>query len=159
MDTSATTGSLLAHLAFVLGRQTDQTLQEQLGIGLSQYKILTMIADSPLVQQRDIAASFGQTEASISRQVKLLRQKGLLMVRINPKNRRQHLSVLTSKGEQLAQAAQKTFEQAHGQTLEALGDKQRSQLQNLLIALHEQTCQSGKTAACDSLTQIWQRAP
>jgi len=156
MDTSANTGSLLTHLAFVLGRQSDQALQEQLGIGMSQYKILTMIAENPSVQQRDIASSFGQTEASISRQIKLLRKKELVTVRINPKNRRQHLSVLTIKGKHLTEAALAIFNRLYSEALSPLAAKQRDQLTEALAQLHHHTCEPGKTAACDPLLQVWQ---
>ncbi|HXR49712.1 MAG TPA: MarR family winged helix-turn-helix transcriptional regulator, partial [Verrucomicrobiae bacterium] len=58
---------LIQHLAAVMGKQSDQLLQEQLGIGYSQYKILMVLEWNPRVQQRTIAESLGQTEASISR--------------------------------------------------------------------------------------------
>lgn len=155
MTTSSNIAPLLHHLAFVLGRQADQTLLEQLGIGLSQYKILAMVEQNPHIQQRDIAASLGQTEASVSRQAKLLSEKGLLAVKVNPKNRRQHLSVLTIKGKRLTDAALEIYNRLHSDALQALGAKEQERLYESLAAIHHQTCQAGKTAACDPLTQIW----
>src|SRR5579863_5003598 len=91
-------GYLLQHVSFVLARQADQALQERLGIGFSQYKILMTLQFNPHVQQKQIAESLGQTEASISRQIKLLHDKGLLSTRINPSNRREHITTPTPKG-------------------------------------------------------------
>lgn len=92
-------GYLLNHLAFVLSHQSDQVLHEQLGIGFSQYKIMMVLWWNPSIQQRQIADRLGQTEASISRQIKLLHDKSLLSTRISPENRRKHITALTFKGE------------------------------------------------------------
>src|SRR5882762_5560619 len=105
MDTTAKLSYLLQHLAAVMGRQSEQILQEQLGIGLSQFKILMVLEWNPRVQQRTIADSLGQTEASISRQVKLLKTKGLLVTRQDPQNRRKHITMPTTLGMQITEAA------------------------------------------------------
>src|ERR1700744_6374914 len=96
---------LLHHLAEVLGKQSDQVLQEQLGIGLSQFKILMVLEWNPRVQQKAIADSLGQTEASISRQIKLLKAKKFLVSRQDPQNRRRHITVPTTLGMQVTEAA------------------------------------------------------
>src|SRR5262245_828979 len=98
MGPVVTTGYLLQHTAMILMRQSDQVLQERLGVGMSQFKILMMVRTSPNVQQRKLAEALGQTEASISRQTKLLCEKGLLIIRVNPKSRREHIAVPTAKG-------------------------------------------------------------
>src|SRR5487761_1124155 len=92
---------LLLHLAAVIGKQSDQVLQEQLGIGLSQYKILLVLEWNPRIQQKSISDSLGQTEASISRQIKLLKKKGLLTTKADPANKRKHVSLPTPKGMQV----------------------------------------------------------
>src|SRR5688572_31693887 len=89
---------LLQHTAAMLLRQSDQILQERLGIGMSQVRILTMLEHEPNVQQRKLADRLGQTEASISRQIKLMREKGFLTVAVNPKSKREHITVPTQKG-------------------------------------------------------------
>ncbi|HXR49776.1 MAG TPA: winged helix-turn-helix domain-containing protein [Verrucomicrobiae bacterium] len=58
---------LLDHVAATVAKQSDQVLQEQLGIGLSQFKILQVLQAEPRTPQREIARSLAQTEASISR--------------------------------------------------------------------------------------------
>src|SRR3954470_24781839 len=96
---------LIDHLAAVIGKQADQVLHEQLGIGISQYRILMALEWNPRVGQKTLATSLGQTEASISRQIKLLQSKGLLESRIDPNNRRKHITVPTTKGMQITEAA------------------------------------------------------
>jgi DNA-binding MarR family transcriptional regulator len=95
-------GYMLQHTATSLSRQADQVLQERLGIGLSQFKIMMVLQWNPSVKQRDIANNLGQTEASISRQIKLMHDEGLLQTTVRPSNRREHITSLTRKGEKLA---------------------------------------------------------
>lgn len=140
---------LLHHLASVHGKQSDQVLQEQLGIGLSQYKILMVLEWNPRVQQRSIADSLGQTEASISRQVKLLSAKGLLISNRDPNNRRKHISTPTPLGMQVTEAASNILRRSFGPEFAQLGDDQLQQLISGLQQLHRIVCRHGKPGACD----------
>jgi len=142
-------GYLLTHSATILLRQSDQVLQERLGIGMSQFKILMMLQQNPNVQQRRLAESLGQTEASISRQIKLLCEKNLLAIRVNPKSRREHITVPTAKGMKMTDAAMEVLEQYHTPMLERLTEKQRQQMYESLSSFHEYICMSGKPFACD----------
>jgi DNA-binding MarR family transcriptional regulator len=142
-------GYLLQHLSGVLAKQSDQALQERLGIGFSQYKILMVLEDTPFIKQKQISEQLGQTEASISRQIKLMLGKGLLQTRINPSNRRERITVPTPKGLRLKHAAQDVLNSHHAPTFASLDSKQFSHLHEALTRLHHHTCQSGKTGACD----------
>src|SRR3954464_13663669 len=92
---------LVHHLAAVMGKESDHVLRQQLGLGLSQYKILMVLEWNPRIGQKAIADSLGQTEASISRQVSLLQKKGLLESRPDSNNRRKHITVPTPMGMQI----------------------------------------------------------
>jgi len=142
-------GYLLQHLSSVLAKNSDQVLQERLGIGFSQFKLLMVLQRNPSVQQKSIANHLGQTEASISRQIKLMHQRGLLQTLINPKNRRQHITTPTTKGLRLAEEALNVLNSYHSPMFEHLGDKQRENLLNALNVMHEYACQPGKTGSCD----------
>jgi DNA-binding MarR family transcriptional regulator len=130
----------LQHLAILTGRQSDQVLQEQLGIGMSQYRILKVLQSNPSVQQKHIASLLGQTEASISRQVKLMQSKAMLVAKINPQNRRQHLTKLLPKGERLLEASVKVLEQYHKPIVDKLNGRDQAQLVKLLNQFHQQLC-------------------
>ncbi|HWB39378.1 MAG TPA: MarR family winged helix-turn-helix transcriptional regulator [Candidatus Saccharimonadales bacterium] len=140
---------LLQHVAAVIGKQADQILQEQLGIGLSQYKILLVLEWNPRVQQKAIADSLGQTEASISRQVNLLQSKGLLAVKPDPRNGRRNITAPTPLGMQLTEAATNIMRRSFGPDFAGLGEDQLLQLTAGLQRLHAIVCRSGKTGACD----------
>lgn len=148
---NAAIGSQLGHVAAMLHRQTDQILQERLGLGLSQFNIMSALLDRSQVKQRTLAASLGQTEASISRQIALLKEKGLLVSHIDPGERRRHLAVLTPKGAKITLAAQEVLEDFYRQLLSSLSDRDQTQFYSLLASLHEQTCSGGKHLACNQL--------
>jgi DNA-binding MarR family transcriptional regulator len=133
----------------MLHRQSDQALQERLGIGVSQFKILMLLEQNPNVEQRRIADSLGQTEASISRQVKLLHEKGMLVTRINPQERRKHMTAPTPKGIKITEAAREVLARYHDPLLGQLSSKEQEQLHRALTLLHESVCAPGKPIACD----------
>jgi DNA-binding MarR family transcriptional regulator len=140
---------LVQHIASVMGKQTDQLLQEQLGIGLSQYRILSALEWTPRVQQKTIADNLGQTEASISRQVALLSQKGLLIIKRDATNRRKHIIMPSPMGMQLTEAATAIIRRSLGPEYAALGEDQLQQLITGLQTLHQIICKPGKLGACD----------
>jgi DNA-binding MarR family transcriptional regulator len=134
-------GYLLQRLAFCLGRQSDNVLQDRLGIGLSQFKILMILQWRPNVLQKQIAEALGQTEASISRQIKLLHKEGYLQTEIAPANRREHITKLTSKGIKATDIAMQTLNDYHAPTFDRLSERELSQLFESLNKLYDYACQ------------------
>lgn len=128
------TGYLLNRLAFSLSRQSDQILLERLGIGMSQYIILHILQQQPSVQQRVIATQLGQTEASISRQMKILANQSLLEVRTNPQNRREHVIILTLKGERIIDEAHHILDTFYKSIFDSFGDKSFKNFRELITA-------------------------
>jgi len=137
-------GYLIQRLSFCLARQSDQVLQEQLGIGLSQFKILMVLGWHSNVQQRQIADNLGQTEASISRQIKLLKDKGLLTTEVSPQNRREHITRPTAKGQRLSEKALEVLNNYHAPMFAKLNDKAQSQLLESLTTLYDYACMTEK---------------
>lgn len=122
----------LDHIAFLLARHSDQVLQEQLGIGFSQYKIMSILQFSTNLQQKQIASKLSQTEASISRQIKLSESQMLLRVYINPKNKREHIISLTPKGERLTLEADNILESFHSSVFDRFSAKEQESLKRIL---------------------------
>ena len=143
MEATNNTGYLLQHLASVLARQSDQALQERLGIGFSQFKILMVLRSDPSIQQNYIASALGQTEASVSRQIKLLQKQDMLMSRKDPQNRRVHLTTPTAKGIRITDEALDMLNNYHAPTFGRLNEKQQRQLSEILTVLHDGACTSG----------------
>lgn len=140
MNQSNNLGYMLNHIAFMLGRNSDQVLQEQLGIGFSQFKIMMVLKYNSSIQQKQIAEQLGQTEASISRQIKLLHKAGLLNTRIRAENKREHITSLTLKGEKLTDKAMQILNNYHSPTFNSLTAKQQQNLLDVLNTMHEVMC-------------------
>jgi len=149
MGPTSNLGYLVEHIAAVIAKQSEQVLMEQLGIGISQYRILMVLEWNPRVQQKTIADSLGQTEASISRQIKILTQKGMLSARPDPQNRRKHITAPTTLGMQVTEAATAILRRSFGPEYARLGEDQLLQLIASLQNLHHIVCQPGKVGACD----------
>ena len=136
-------------MADVAHRQTDQALTEQLGIGLSQLRIMTMLQHYTNIPQRILADHLGQTEASISRQIKLLADKAIVIVSRDPAEKRKRLITLTTKGIKITETAKERVDVARERLYDNLSEKQQDALIEALEVIHEQTCQPGKLKACD----------
>lgn len=151
MEQTVIFGYLNQHIAGVMHRQSDQILQERLGIGISQFKLLRMFGHHSKMQQRQIADRLGQTEASISRQIKVLCDKGLLSIEVNPASRREHITRLTPKGSRLSEVAQEILVGYYEPVLTEFSEKERKQMLELLQKMHQMVCQPGKPHSCDHL--------
>lgn len=145
MQRSSNIGYLFNHLAFVLARGSDQILQEKLNIGFSQYKIMMVLESNPAVKQKQIAQFLGQTEASISRQIKLLQAKGLITTKIRQDNKREHITTLTTKGERQVARATQILNSHHSPTFANISASQLEDFRATLNQLHEAACQSKAT--------------
>lgn len=129
---------LLHTVASRLDKQSDQSLMEQLGVGFSQFKIVQVIAAAQRgIAQRSIAEQLGQTEASVSRQVAVLRQRGLVEIRVSPNDKREHRVWLTHRGTRLYHEAARVVSRVYRPILAKLGDKPSAQLHETLVTLYQ----------------------
>jgi DNA-binding MarR family transcriptional regulator len=135
MQFTSTIGYLLHHLAFKLNAQSNQVLQTRYGIGFAQFKILLVLEQQEGLRQRDIATSLGQTEASISRQIKILKTNGFIETRKHKLNKRERRIYLTLQGEHMLNRASYTLNSHHSPLFESLSEKQQEQLRGLLSIL------------------------
>lgn len=128
-------GYLLHQLVFIIDQQSNEALHQELGIGFSQFKILMAVRHSTGLKQNDIARHLGQTEASVSRQIKLLKAEGLLSVQVDPDNRRARSIVLTDKGADLGRRCAEVLEQTHASVFGSLGFAEQKLMRELIERL------------------------
>lgn len=140
MQTIANPGYLLHHFSTQLDRQSDQLLQDRLDIGFSQFKILMALKWHQGVQQRQIAEYLGQTEASVSRQIKLLHEAGLLESKVSPKSKRERVTTLTEKGNKRADMAKELLNTHYNSLLQRLSPKQQEEYFQILSQMHDVVC-------------------
>lgn len=130
-------GSLLHKVSARLDRVSDQVLLERLGIGLSQFRVLLYLLGDDGARQNQIAGSLDQSEASISRQVNILQEKGLAVVRRSVSSRRVRLIFLTQKGALTIEKAVNILNDYHAPLFELLGDKKQAELLDTLRKMNE----------------------
>lgn len=138
---------LIHHLAFVLARKSEQALEERLGIGISQFRILSSIDNNPKYRQRDIAEGLNQTEAGISRQMKVMSQQGLLTVATSSRDHRQHILKLTPKGKKMLLAGQDILNSLYDDMQKGMNPKQVQEIVESAKKLHAALCPNGKSCS------------
>lgn len=138
-------GFLLHHLSASLARHNDSVLQENLGIGFSQFKILMVLQWKPNVRQKQIADKLGQTEASISRQIKLMYDDGLLQSVQRPENRRERITTLTQRGLRVCNEALDLLNETYKPMFAQLSKEENEELLQTLTKLHNYICDNMMT--------------
>ncbi len=118
-------------LAFLLEKRSDDVLKEQLDIGFAQYKVLEAINQNALAKQNMLAVMLDQTEASISRQIKILQKKGLITVVSVMGNKRAKELSLTRVGEGIVNEAQSLIDISQAQIIGGLSYQEQRLFQEL----------------------------
>lgn len=137
MESNNSLGLTLHHLSFMLDRQSDLFLQDRFGIGFSQFKILIALSHRPNVQQLEIAEFLGQTQSSVSRQIQVLVEGGLINSRRESNDRRQRVTQLTPKGEKLARVATAELENHFAPMFKTLSEKKQAELADMLDVMRD----------------------
>jgi DNA-binding MarR family transcriptional regulator len=132
-------------LAFLLEKRADDALKTQLGIGFAQYKVLEAINQNMLAKQNTIATLLDQTEASISRQIKILQKKGLITVTEVMGNKRAKELSLTRVGEDIVRQSEEALDIAQSQIVGGLSYQE----ERLFLELFDRMLQRARRAKSD----------
>ena len=122
----------LHKISFLLEKKADEQLKQSVGIGYAQYKVLEAIYQHDLTKQNVVAALLDQTEASISRQVKILQSKGLITVKEVMGNKRARELSLTRVGEEVIRQSALAVEEAQGDSITQLNYQEQSLMLEML---------------------------
>ncbi len=93
------------NLAQGLQQVVDKAIKERTGVGFAQYKVLEAVGYKGIAKQNELAKMLHQTEAGVSRQVKILYQKGLLVYTSAQKKGSGSDVALTRIGEEVVRLA------------------------------------------------------
>jgi len=118
-------------LAFLLEKRADESLKAQADIGFAQYKVLEVIGRNMLAKQNNVARILDQTEASISRQIKILQKRGLINVASVVGNKRARELSLSQRGEELLSQCGDILDLAQAQVIGGLSYQEQQHLQQL----------------------------
>ena len=129
-------------LSFIMEKKIDDSLKEQLDIGFAQYKVLEAINQNSLARQNMVAEMLDQTEASISRQIKILEKKGLIFVAKVMGNKRARELSLSRVGEDLVKQAESLIENVQEKTMNGLSYQDQRYLLEVFERMLENTRKS-----------------
>lgn len=107
-------------LSFLFEKKADEALKEQLGLGFAQYKVLEAIGRNTNAKQNTVAELLDQTEASISRQIRILGRKNLVNVDTVMGNKRARELSLTDQGEDQLRLCREQLEMIHARVFNGL---------------------------------------
>ncbi|MBI2591935.1 MarR family transcriptional regulator [Candidatus Saccharibacteria bacterium] len=113
----------LHRLEFILQHKSDSLLRDSLGVGFGQVQIMQALHRSVPLTQRAVAVKLHQTEANVSRQLQLLKKKGLVNITRNKKDKRLRETSLTAKGQQTFAKAEKILSAQHKELLKMVDDR------------------------------------
>lgn len=91
----------LSKLTAKLYQYHNHSLKRQVGIKYAQYKILLALDGIDKMSQTSIAKLLGQTEASISRQMRVMDGEGLIRINLHSADRRKRSVSLTKRGRRI----------------------------------------------------------
>ncbi len=118
-------------LAFLMEKRADESLRSELDIGFAQYKVLEAINQNMLARQNMVAAMLDQTEASISRQIKILQKKGLILASEVMGNKRAKELSLTVVGDEMVRHAEELLDVTQAQVMGGLSYQEQRLFQEL----------------------------
>jgi DNA-binding MarR family transcriptional regulator len=130
----STPSFLLKRLGFgVKERMVDA--MEEVGLGMYDHAILTLLDEEPRETQAQIADALGYDRSHLVGVLDSLEERGLIERRRDPVDRRRHLVTLTPAGEKALARVRKVVAQVNDSFLEPLDAAERKTLTALLARL------------------------
>jgi DNA-binding MarR family transcriptional regulator len=126
----------LHNLARAIDNAGDQLLRSDLGLGFSQFKIMSLLKEYPYSSQKTIARSLNLTPPAVSRHVESLLAKGLIATRVNPSNKREHFLSLTQRGKETLIKIQALFDVTFADVVQILTPPEQKLLVTMLDKLY-----------------------
>lgn len=125
----------LHRLEFILQHKSDSILRRELGVGFGQVQIMQALHVAVPLSQRQLAQKLYQTEANISRQLQILKKKGLVNIYRHPKDKRLRQISLTSIGDKTNQQAERTLSAQHKELLKLLTKSEIEHFETVVVHL------------------------
>ena len=134
------THQLLYHLSFtseLIGIRQELMLQEECGLTLSEWRIMSVVASFTPIASKDITRVTTLNKVAVSRSISRLTEDGLIERTVSDNdNRMQYLS-LTREGRQRFRKARQVFERWSDSLLGDLGSDEVRQLKQTLMKLRK----------------------
>ena len=132
----------LLRLTYLLQHKSDEVLLNKVGVSLSQTNIMSGLSTTTSISQTQLAAMLHQSESNISRQLNIMKSRGLVNVAKSKQDHRSREVKLTANGMRRYISAQAVLKSQLSklQRLDSANDKKVSQqvIANLLTALNQE---------------------
>lgn len=115
---------------------------------LSQFLVLNSVVQNPNITQIQIANFLEVTQAAVSRQIEVLKNKKLISISENPENRREHLLFPTSLGKEIFTKASDILHDSFNKLYSVMNDKEKENLEKGLDKLLFSVCGKRRTIDC-----------
>lgn len=102
------------------------------GVYRSQHQILMFVADSPNVSQKEIAAKYGVSTATIAVSLKKLEKGGYIRRIVDEKDNRFNQICVTEKGRKMVDDSVETFRRIENRMFEGFSEEEFYKLEELL---------------------------
>lgn len=135
-------------VVFVMDKVADSSLQQKLNLTLSQFLILMAISQNPNITQIQVANFLEQTQAAVSRQIDVLKNKKLIEITKNEDNRRENLLFPTSLGRKVFTQANDVLHKTFDDLYKVMNDREKNQLEKSLDKLLFTVCGKRRTFDC-----------
>lgn len=113
----------LHRFEFILQHKSDSLLRDSIGVGFGQVQIMQILHRSVPMSQRVVASKLYQTESNVSRQLQVLKKKGLVAITRNPKDKRLREVQLSVKGKKTFEKAEKILALQHKELMKMVDDR------------------------------------
>lgn len=119
-----------------LSRSATVFYQKQFGVNVTEWRIISLLAIEPGIPASRICHVIGFDKGPVSRTLTLMQERGLIVIKTDPRDGRTHSISLTPKGKATHDAVLVAALERERRLLSCLEDKEREVLIDLLRRIH-----------------------
>ena len=137
LDLESHVPSLLNWIANKLGRSASAQFREQFGVGITDWRVIALLAIEPHITANRIVDVIGLNKGAVSRCLRSLQARGLVSIRPHKNDGRSHTCALTRAGEALHDRILPVALERERRLLSGLSLQEFNELVRMLNRLHE----------------------
>src|ERR1700751_4330257 len=90
--------ALITFIANKLSRSATNVYQRRFGVNVTEWRILSLLAIEPGIPASRICHVIGFDKGPVSRTLAMMQERGLVVIKADPQDKRSHSISLTAKG-------------------------------------------------------------
>lgn len=128
--------AFITFIANKLSRSATVLYQKQFGVNVTEWRIISLLAIEPGITASRICHVIGFDKGPVSRTLTLMQERGLIVIKTDPRDGRSHSISLTSKGTATHDGVIVAALERERLLLSCLEEKEREVLIDLLRRIH-----------------------